>query len=55
MNHATTLRIIAFHWHKGADSHAIATLLGLSEATVCDAISNIRAANKRASMLEAAE
>lgn len=48
------LRLVAYHWSKGADSKAIAGILAMAEDHVVDALQAIRVANRRPKV-EAAE
>ena len=49
MSHSTMLMWVAYHWHRGLDSFEIAKLRGISEASVVDALVEIRARNSRVS------
>lgn len=47
MNRKTLLWTIAYQFHKGLDSYAIAQQLKISEGTVCDCLAEIRADKNR--------
>ena len=53
MSHSTMLMWVAYHWHRGLDSFEIAKLRGISEASVVDALAEIRARNSAAAMEDA--